>query len=223
MQTFDITDDYFYADISMLPKSHSVSPFDGSLWYFPEHDQIPPYLEPGDLGYSSSDDYDWSDPEGEFTDDSESSSIPIHARYDTNSDIDESRFSDTPNASSLLEEWNYEFWPAQQNDPAVDTPTNTTQSAPEATLRSPTLQCMSMTMWLTTRLLVMSSCIAPIDFRLVNIATVPPCMPWSRSIQHRHYENNLMSYYQTNCAHRLGAMLACVYNVWLKGWTTCMP
>ena len=66
----------------------------------------------------------------EFTDDSESSSIPIHIRYDIDSDIDQSRFSDTPSASSLLEEWNYEYWPAHQNEPAVETPTNTTQSAP---------------------------------------------------------------------------------------------
>jgi hypothetical protein len=71
--------------------------------YIPEHDQIPPYPEPGDLGYSSTDDYCWADPEGEFTDDSESNSIPLHTRYELDSEIDESRFSDTPSASSLFQ------------------------------------------------------------------------------------------------------------------------
>ena len=172
--------------------------------YFPEHDQAPPYLEPGDVGYSltdddSTDDYSWSDPEGDFTDDSEGSSIPIHTRYDVDSEIDDSRFSDTPSASSLLEEWNYEFWPTQQIEPAAETPTNTTQAvqcqysstdSPVDTSESdsdlpcsaecsrylinnaadnaradlaaacfgqrhsclPTLQCVSMTLWLAMRL-----------------------------------------------------------------------
>ena len=62
---------------------------------------------------------------------------------------------------------------------------------------------------------------ALIGFRLINMATAQPCMPWSRPIQHRHYESTLLSYRQTNCAHRLGVVMACVYNKWLTRWAPC--
>jgi hypothetical protein len=52
-----------HADSSMLPPwcfNLDVTPtmdYADAYLYFPEHDQAPPYLEPGDLGYSSTDDY----------------------------------------------------------------------------------------------------------------------------------------------------------------------
>ena len=47
-----------------------------------------------------------------------------------------------------------------------------------------------------------------IDLRLINMAMVT--VPQSLTTQHRHYESNLLPYSQTNCAHRLGAVMACV-------------
>ena len=281
------------SDVSHAYSYLIVVDTDDPSSHFPEHGQIPPYLEPGDLGYSSADDYSWSDPEGEFTDDSESSSIPIHTRYDIDSDIDESRFSDTPSDSSLLEEWNYEFWPAQQttptpqadsyaipsadgqgetleqlnapcpwtaaddardalaaalqsptnstahvdytvvyneatnsielpdqqNEPAVETPTNTTQSGP--TNSTAYVDDTVVHDETTSNIALHHPVRALVDFRLINMAVAPPCAPWSSLSERRHYESILLSYRQTNCAHRLGVVMACVYNKWLTRWAPC--
>ena len=113
----DISTAYHQVEIDAVVLDEHAAVLNAPHWFFPAHDQIPPDLNPGDYGFwpdSSTDEY--SSYEGEWTDGSDSASIPIHARYAMDSD-----FGDTASTSSLLEPWNAQFSPATQGDPAPRT------------------------------------------------------------------------------------------------------
>ena len=109
--------------------------------------------------------------------------------------------------------------PDQQNEPAVETPTNTTQSGP--TNSTAYVDDTVVHDETTSNIELHHPERALVDFRLINMAVAPPCAPWSSLSESRHYESILLSYRQTNCAHRLGVVMACVYNKWLTRWAPC--
>ena len=79
-------------------NSNPPPPYDSALWDpgYSTDDSLPPLVDD-----SSTDGYDSSSSE---------ESIPAHARYDVDSDIDDCRLGDHPSPDSEDELWNAEFW-----------------------------------------------------------------------------------------------------------------
>jgi hypothetical protein len=95
----DISDAYHHVHIDVdSPLPDSPPPYDSALWdpAYSSDDEMPPLTDG-----SSTDGYDSS---------SSDESIPAHARYDVDSEIDDCRLGDQPSPESEDELWNAEFW-----------------------------------------------------------------------------------------------------------------